>query len=359
MSFAGRGIVALLLLLALGGIVGLVLGEDPASEAGSDVVTVHDLSLLVCLVRSDAGQQALQLTHDQRHDIARLVDEVEYPLFLLRDQSLEAQREHAAAIKKQIDDSLHATLTVPQRERIAELLLRAKGWPAVVSPANAVALKLSSQQVAEMRRILAEAAADKSFTGPALDKRISKLMTSEQLSRLTQLIGEPFDLSRVPQVACRAPELRDVSEWVNAQPHTLQSLRGQVVVLHFFAFGCINCVNNQAHYKAWHERYANKGVTVLGVHTPETERERDTAQLRANVKAREIAYPIAVDSQASNWRAWSNNMWPSVYLIDKRGYVRYWWYGELNWQGAKGEELMRQRIDDLLAEDDGARAAPR
>ncbi|HTM52732.1 MAG TPA: hypothetical protein VL175_01815, partial [Pirellulales bacterium] len=54
-----------------------------------------------------------------------------------------------------------------------------------------------------------------------------------------------------------------------------------------------------------------------------------------------------------NWRAWANSMWPSLYLVDKRGRVRYWWYGELNWQGAKGEAAMRKRIEDLLAEPDG------
>jgi len=351
MSLAGRGIVVLLSLLALSGQLRLALGADPVSESNSEVSTVHDQSVLICLVRSEAVQQALQLSHDQRQDVARLVDQVEYPLFLLRDQSLDTQREHLTSISQQIDESLRATLTAPQRRRFAEILLRAQGWPAVVSTANAAALKLSPKQVADMRRILAEAAENKS-AGPALDKKISKLLTPEQLAGLAQLTGEPFDLSRVPQVACRAPELRHVSEWVNTEPRTLQSLRGQVVALHFFAFGCSNCVNNQPHYKAWHERYANKGVIVLGIHTPETERERDTAQLRADVQARDIAYPIAVDSQASNWRAWSNNMWPSVYLIDKRGYVRYWWYGELNWQGAKGEEFMRQRIDDLLAEDD-------
>lgn len=351
MSITGRVTVALLSLLAGGGSAGLVFGADPASEVSSEIATVHDLSVLIRLVRSDAVQEALQLSPDQRQDVARLVDQVEYPLFLLRDQSLETQREHLTSISQQIDESLRATLNVPQRKRFAEILLRAQGWPAVVSTANVATLKLSPKQVADMRRILSEAAEYKS-AGPALDKRISKLLTPEQLSGLAQLTGDPFDLSRVPQVACRAPELRDVSEWVNTQPRTLQSLRGQVVALHFFAFGCINCVNNQPHYKAWHERYANKGVTVLGIHTPETERERDTAQLRADVKTRDIAYPIAVDAQASNWRAWSNNMWPSVYLIDKRGYVRYWWYGELNWQGAKGEEFMRERMDDLLAEDD-------
>ena len=67
--------------------------------------------------------------------------------------------------------------------------------------------------------------------------------------------------------------------------------------------------------------------------------------------ARKIAYPVAFDAAAENWGAWGNNMWPSVYLVDKRGRVRFWWYGELNWQGGHGEEYMRQKIAELLAED--------
>lgn len=64
-----------------------------------------------------------------------------------------------------------------------------------------------------------------------------------------------------------------------------------------------------------------------------------------------MRYPVAVDPDKKTWNAWANNMWPSVYLIDKRGHVRYWWYGELNWQGGDGEKFMRGKIEELLAEE--------
>ena len=63
-----------------------------------------------------------------------------------------------------------------------------------------------------------------------------------------------------------------------------------------------------------------------------------------------LEFPIVIDNQKRNWDAWGNSMWPSTYLIDKEGYVRYWWYGELNWKGAEGEALLRKRIEELLAE---------
>ena len=68
------------------------------------------------------------------------------------------------------------------------------------------------------------------------------------------------------------------------------------------------------------------------------------------MKEHEIEYPVAVDSAGKTWQAWGNRYWPSVYLIDKEGHVRYRWDGELNWKNARGEKLMRERIEQLLAE---------
>jgi hypothetical protein len=90
---------------------------------------------------------------------------------------------------------------------------------------------------------------------------------------------------------------------------------------------------------------------VLGIHTPELSRERDVRLVRSEAESADLRFPILIDNDRRNWDAWGNSMWPSVYLIDKRGDVRYWWYGELNWQGADGEQRLRQRIEELLAED--------
>ena len=80
-------------------------------------------------------------------------------------------------------------------------------------------------------------------------------------------------------------------------------------------------------------------------------RERDAARVRVEAEGEDLRFPILIDNDHRNWDAWGNSMWPSVYLIDKRGDVRYWWYGELNWQGADGEKRLRQRIEELLRED--------
>jgi hypothetical protein len=91
-------------------------------------------------------------------------------------------------------------------------------------------------------------------------------------------------------------------------------------------------------------------LVVLGIHTPEIARERDPENVAGDARQSALTFPILIDNDSSNWNAWGNSMWPSVYLIDKQGYVRYWWYGELNWQGTEGEKLLRARIQELLAE---------
>jgi len=89
---------------------------------------------------------------------------------------------------------------------------------------------------------------------------------------------------------------------------------------------------------------------MLGIHTPETKGERDVGTVKKKVKDNGIKYAVAVDNDFKTWKAWGNQYWPSTYLIDKKGNVRYRWDGELNWDKTKGEEIMRKKIEELLEE---------
>jgi peroxiredoxin len=151
----------------------------------------------------------------------------------------------------------------------------------------------------------------------------------------------------------KAPELKErpAAEWFNSQPLKLADLRGQVVVLHFWTFGCINCKHNDAAYKAWQAKYATKGVTMIAVHTPELAREHDLKRLKKSITDRGLKYPVVVDQDGKIWKSWDNHWWPSIYLIDKQGFARYRWDGEFGWKGAKGQAMMEQKIEQLLAED--------
>jgi peroxiredoxin len=176
-------------------------------------------------------------------------------------------------------------------------------------------------------------------------------LTPRQQAAWKDAIGRPFDLGTLGQPALAAPEIVDSGAWINSpEPLTLAGLRGKVVVVHFYAANCINCIRNFPTYRLWQERFAAKDVVLLGIHTPETAEERDAAAVRRKAADEKLTFPICIDGKNANWNAWGNSMWPSVYVIDKRGYVRHSWHGELKWQGATGDEFLAGRIDALVAE---------
>lgn len=113
----------------------------------------------------------------------------------------------------------------------------------------------------------------------------------------------------------------------------------------------MNCVRNYPWYKGWEAKFKNQDFTVLGIHTPETSAERIADNVRGNVEKNKFEFPILIDTDKATWNSWGNSMWPAVYLIDKQGRIRYWWFGELNWKGAGGQKLLERRIKELLAED--------
>ena len=153
-----------------------------------------------------------------------------------------------------------------------------------------------------------------------------------------------------PGQTARAPEFRGVTQWINSEPLTMAELRGKVVLVHFWTNGCYNCVNNYGHYKAWQDRYGGEGVVIVGIHTPETPGEREVERIKAQADKHGLKFPIAVDNDSSNWKAWNNRYWPTVYVVDRRGRVRYGWEGELSYKGAPGEEKVRKLVDELLRE---------
>ena len=108
----------------------------------------------------------------------------------------------------------------------------------------------------------------------------------------------------------------------------------------------------------WPDPYRNRsdlprtpwGVVVVGIHTPETQAEKNTKTLVKRLKDADLTFPVAVDNDTTMWKRYFNNYWPSVYLIDKQGIARWGWQGELGWQGAHGEKHMRAKIEELLKE---------
>lgn len=109
-------------------------------------------------------------------------------------------------------------------------------------------------------------------------------------------------------------------------------------------------MRNLPSYGRWQKEFAPRGVEIIGVHTPETEAERNLENVKKKIGELKITYPVLVDREGANWRRWKQQWWPTVYLIDKKGVVRYGWAGELDWKGAGGEAKLRTKILELLAE---------
>jgi thiol-disulfide isomerase/thioredoxin len=141
-----------------------------------------------------------------------------------------------------------------------------------------------------------------------------------------------------------APEIAG-STWINSdQALTLADLQGRVVLLDMWTFGCINCQHVIPSLRSWHERYAGQGLVIVGNHYPEFGYERDLSNLRDAVSRLQIPYPVVQDNDGTNWRSYKNHYWPTLYLIDKRGHLRYQHIGE----GAYAET--EAAIRALLAE---------
>lgn len=133
--------------------------------------------------------------------------------------------------------------------------------------------------------------------------------------------------------------------WLNSAPLTKEQLRGQVTLVDFWDYTCVNCLRTLPYLKAWHERYADKGLTVIGIHAPEFKFGRDRQQIEAALAEWGLTYPVLLDNEYENWHRFANRAWPTKYLIDADGYIRYQQQGEGYYQETERaiQELLRQR----------------
>ena len=128
-----------------------------------------------------------------------------------------------------------------------------------------------------------------------------------------------------------APELTN-QVWLNSsQPLRLAGLRGKVVLLDMWTFDCINCQHVVPYVESWYQKYAAQGLVVIGNHFPEFGFEKDLGNLKAAIKQQGITYPVDQDNDGATWNAYRNQYWPTMYLIDKRGHIRYVTIGEGNY----------------------------
>ena len=144
-----------------------------------------------------------------------------------------------------------------------------------------------------------------------------------------------------------APSIRGIQQWLNTpggEAIDLADLRGQVVLVDFWAYSCINCQRSIPHVVAWDAAYRDAGLQVIGIHSPEYAFEKDAANVAAGAEGFGITYPVALDNTLSTWTNYRNRYWPAHYLIDAEGTVRHISFGEGNY--AATEKLIRELLQD-------------
>ncbi len=141
-----------------------------------------------------------------------------------------------------------------------------------------------------------------------------------------------------------APEFIPGGRWFNSEPLTLSQLRGKVVLVDFWTYTCINCIRTLPYLKSWYTKYKDKGLVIIGVHTPEFEFEKNPENVAKAIKDFGLEYPVMQDNNYATWNAYNNRYWPAKYLIDKDGRIRYTHFGEGNYDETE------KKIQELLEE---------
>jgi thiol-disulfide isomerase/thioredoxin len=152
---------------------------------------------------------------------------------------------------------------------------------------------------------------------------------------------------KVEKGKVRAPEIGRL--WFNSPPLSFRQLRGRAILVDFWDYTCVNCIRTLPYVQAWHERYHDRGLTVIGVHTPEFTFAQYESNVERGIREFGLTYPIVVDSNREIWKSFANRYWPTKYLLDKDGYLRYGHFGEGGYRECEEaiQELLRE-IDPVL-----------
>lgn len=162
---------------------------------------------------------------------------------------------------------------------------------------------------------------------PAVQAELDKLRPKSPFSeqKIANLKKEQgTDLPKIGP----APEITGIVSWINSKPLTIAELKGKVVLIDFWTYSCINCIRTLPYVTSWYNTYKDKGLVVIGVHTPEFEFEKDESNVKKATERFHVLYPVALDNNYKTWQAFSNNYWPAHYLIDQQGVVRQVHFGE-------------------------------
>lgn len=357
----------LLALVVAFGLQSSLSASDPISfDAIPADLTVVPQNLLK-LIHTPEVQKELKLEGDSLNSFLEELAVIDGLWWRVRIRPEDEQRKVIANQEQLMIDSLSKYVSPEKMERLKQIELQSQGTRIFARPDVAKVVSLTKTQTSKLndlyaasdrvakklqgakaqdKKLLAEAQAAKD----AEAKGIAETLTSAQRTAFSKMMGDPFDTQKLTRIYPLAPELIESGHWAGGEATKLADNKGKVVLLHFYAFQCHNCIANFNHYNRWHEQLSKRGVSVIGIQTPETATERDVKQVQNAAKEKGFKFPVLIDVKSTNWAAWSNTMWPTIYVIDKKGYIRFWWQGELNWEGATVDKTIEKIVDELLAE---------
>ncbi|MEM6980913.1 MAG: redoxin domain-containing protein [Planctomycetota bacterium] len=329
---------------------------------------------LLQMIRDDAVHKELELTPQQIDSTLTALRPIDAQWWPSRILPADRQASVLPELETSLQTALSAIFTPKQINRLAQLRRQAAGTRMLTQADVIDALEITDQQQQSLSDTYAETDQTVKSVRSKLQKQsisstaanadlrdaqaterssVANILTDTQRRRLALVTGATFDFSKVKRTYPMAPEfVNDNAQWIgtNATTPRMEDYRGNVTVVFFYAFQCINCQRNFVHYRQWHDELAEQGVQIVGIQTPETSAERDAQRVAAAYQSDQFDFPVLFDRSSDNWKAWGNTMWPTTYLIDKDGFIRRWWQGEMDWKDTGGHLQMRQTIVDLLSE---------
>jgi thiol-disulfide isomerase/thioredoxin len=163
-------------------------------------------------------------------------------------------------------------------------------------------------------------------TLPHLKQNAPRISTQVSATNLDTQVPEV--VAAMPPAGEILPEFQGIRAWLNSAPLTTADLKGNVVLVQFWTFACINCQRTLPYVTRWHQQYASQGLKVIGVHTPEFAFEREENNIKNALQKHQITYPVPIDDEYKTWNAYKNNYWPHLYLADRQGVLQYDHIGE-------------------------------
>jgi len=143
----------------------------------------------------------------------------------------------------------------------------------------------------------------------------------------------------------KAPDLVGIVGYINTSPEELKAtMKDKVVLYDIWTYSCINCIRTLPYINAWNEKYADKGLLIIGIHSPEFEFEKDINNVKTAVENYGIKYPVVLDNDMKTWKAFENRYWPRKYIADSEGYIRYDHIGEGGY--AETEKVVQQLLEE-------------